>query len=45
MIIDERNADLNLKNRSGAGIMPYELLKRFSDPGVMAMGVPNSISI
>ncbi|XAR60420.1 Linoleate 13S-lipoxygenase [Bertholletia excelsa] len=44
-IIDARNADENLKNRSGAGIVPYELLKPFSEPGVTAKGVPNSISI
>ncbi|XP_050221912.1 linoleate 13S-lipoxygenase 2-1, chloroplastic-like [Mercurialis annua] len=44
-IIDERNADPNLKNRNGAGIMPYELLKPFSEPGVTAKGVPYSISI
>lgn len=44
-IIDARNADRNLKNRSGAGIVPYELLKPFSEPGVTAKGVPNSISI
>ncbi|KNA25435.1 hypothetical protein SOVF_005490 [Spinacia oleracea] len=44
-IIDERNADEKLKNRYGAGIVPYELLKPFSHPGVTAMGVPNSISI
>lgn len=44
-IIDERNADLRLKNRSGAGVVPYELLKPTSDPGVTGRGVPNSISI
>ncbi|XP_077215207.1 linoleate 13S-lipoxygenase 2-1, chloroplastic-like [Tasmannia lanceolata] len=44
-IIDGRNADPTLKNRSGAGIVPYELLKPFSVPGVTGMGVPNSISI
>ncbi|XVF04635.1 hypothetical protein REPUB_Repub05bG0101400 [Reevesia pubescens] len=44
-IVDERNADNNLKNRSGAGIVPYEFLKPFSEPGVTGMGVPNSISI
>lgn len=44
-IIDERNANDNLKNRHGAGVVPYELLKPFSEPGVTAMGVPNSISI
>ncbi|KAF5447856.1 hypothetical protein F2P56_033375, partial [Juglans regia] len=44
-IIDERNANRNLKNRSGAGIVPYELLKPFSKPGVTGKGVPYSISI
>ncbi|XP_077215171.1 linoleate 13S-lipoxygenase 2-1, chloroplastic-like isoform X2 [Tasmannia lanceolata] len=44
-IIDGRNADPTLKNRSGAGIVPYEFLKPFSVPGVTGMGVPNSISI
>ncbi|XP_062171642.1 linoleate 13S-lipoxygenase 2-1, chloroplastic-like isoform X2 [Alnus glutinosa] len=44
-IIDERNANKNLLNRSGAGIVPYELLKPFSPPGVTGKGVPYSISI
>ncbi|EEF48846.1 linoleate 13S-lipoxygenase 2-1, chloroplastic [Ricinus communis] len=44
-IIDERNANPSLKNRNGAGIVPYELLKPFSEPGVTARGVPYSISI
>ncbi|XP_074306990.1 linoleate 13S-lipoxygenase 2-1, chloroplastic-like [Silene latifolia] len=44
-IIDLRNADVNLRNRNGAGIIPYELLKPFSQSGVTGMGVPNSISI
>ncbi|OVA06652.1 Lipoxygenase [Macleaya cordata] len=44
-IIDAKNADLNLRNRAGAGVVPYELLKPFSSPGVTGMGVPNSISI
>jgi lipoxygenase len=44
-IIDERNANKNLMNRSGAGIVPYELLKPFSPPGVTGKGVPYSISI
>ncbi|KAF8395891.1 hypothetical protein HHK36_019846 [Tetracentron sinense] len=45
VIIDARNADVNLKNRCGAGIVPYELLKPTSTSGVTGMGVPNSISI
>ncbi|KAL2941041.1 Linoleate 13S-lipoxygenase 2-1 chloroplastic [Bienertia sinuspersici] len=44
-IIDGRNANEDLKNRNGAGVVPYELLKPFSTPGVTAKGVPNSISI
>ncbi|XP_045820948.1 linoleate 13S-lipoxygenase 2-1, chloroplastic-like [Trifolium pratense] len=45
-IIDERNADAKLRNRNGAGILPYELLKPTSDePGVTGKGVPYSISI
>ncbi|KAF3962479.1 hypothetical protein CMV_013011 [Castanea mollissima] len=43
-IIDERN-NLKLKNIVGAGVVPYELLKPFSKPGVTGRGVPNSISI
>ncbi|KAI4324282.1 hypothetical protein L6164_023834 [Bauhinia variegata] len=44
-IIDGRNADRKLRNRSGAGVVPYELLKPFSEPGVTGQGVPYSISI
>ncbi|KAL2487967.1 Lipoxygenase 2 [Forsythia ovata] len=44
-IIDARNADHSLKNRVGAGVVPYQLLKPFSEEGVTGMGVPNSISI
>nr|ASV46331.1 lipoxygenase [Lilium regale] len=44
-IIDQRNLDPERKNRFGAGIVPYELLRPFSKPGVTGMGVPNSISI
>jgi len=44
-IIDKRNTDKRFKNRSGAGIVPYELLKPFSEPGVTGKGVPYSISI
>ncbi|XP_062171339.1 linoleate 13S-lipoxygenase 2-1, chloroplastic-like [Alnus glutinosa] len=43
--VDERNANRNLRNRNGAGVMPYELLKPFSKPGVTGKGVPYSISI
>ncbi|KAK6802421.1 hypothetical protein RDI58_000201 [Solanum bulbocastanum] len=44
-IIDARNADCNLMNRNGSGVMPYELLKPYSGPGVPGKGVPYSISI
>ncbi|KAL3519189.1 hypothetical protein ACH5RR_021778 [Cinchona calisaya] len=44
-IIDGRNADTNLKDRTGAGVVPYRLLKPFSKSGVTGQGVPNSISI
>ncbi|MCI55487.1 linoleate 13S-lipoxygenase 2-1 chloroplastic-like, partial [Trifolium medium] len=33
-IVDERNVDGKLRNRNGAGILPYELLKPTSEPGV-----------
>lgn len=44
-IINARNKDSHLKNRSGAGVPPYELLLPKSGPGVTGRGVPNSISI
>ncbi|XP_048323897.2 linoleate 13S-lipoxygenase 2-1, chloroplastic [Ziziphus jujuba] len=45
-IIDGRNADAkHFKNRTGAGVVPYELLKPFSEDGVTGKGVPYSISI
>ncbi|KAJ4724606.1 Lipoxygenase [Melia azedarach] len=44
-IIDARNANENLHNRNGAGIVPYELLKPTSGPGVTGKGIPYSISI
>jgi lipoxygenase len=43
--IDKRNANRDFKNRCGAGVVPYELLKPFSEPGVTGKGVPYSISI
>lgn len=43
--INLRNKDSRLKNRSGAGIPPYELLLPTSGPGVTGRGIPNSISI
>ena len=44
-IIHKRNKDYRLRNRTGAGIPPYELLLPTSGPGVTGRGVPNSISI
>uniref|UniRef100_A0A0D3H1Z8 Lipoxygenase n=1 Tax=Oryza barthii TaxID=65489 RepID=A0A0D3H1Z8_9ORYZ len=44
-VIDGRNKDRKLKNRCGAGILPYQLMKPFSDSGVTGMGIPNSTSI
>lgn len=43
--MDSRNNDVRLKNRTGQGIIPYELLKPFSAPGVTGKGIPYSISI
>ena len=44
-VIDERNVNVSLKNRTGAGVVKYELLKPISEPGVTGMGVPYSVSI
>lgn len=43
--IDRRNVDPSLRNRCGAGVIPYELLAPSSEPGVTCRGVPNSVSI
>lgn len=43
--VDQRNASEELRNRCGAGVVPYELLKPFSGAGVTGRGIPNSISI
>lgn len=43
--IEKRNSDRRLKNRCGAGVLPYELLAPSSEPGVTCRGVPNSVSI
>ncbi|KAL0341828.1 UNVERIFIED_CONTAM: Linoleate 13S-lipoxygenase 3-1, chloroplastic [Sesamum calycinum] len=43
--IEKRNTNPNLKNRCGAGVLPYELLAPSSEPGVTCRGVPNSVSI
>ncbi|XP_076891180.1 lipoxygenase 1, chloroplastic-like [Bidens hawaiensis] len=43
--IERRNRDTGLKNRCGAGVLPYELLAPSSQPGVTCRGVPNSVSI
>ncbi|KAK4780079.1 hypothetical protein SAY87_016185 [Trapa incisa] len=44
-IIDARNEDRDRKNRNGAGIVPYKLMKPFSKPGVTGQGIPYSVSI
>lgn len=43
--IEKRNLDPSLKNRCGAGVLPYELLAPSSEPGVTCRGIPNSTSI
>ncbi|KAK6914681.1 PLAT/LH2 domain [Dillenia turbinata] len=43
--IEKRNKNPNLRNRCGAGVLPYELLAPSSEPGVTCRGVPNSVSI
>nr|XP_043614237.1 lipoxygenase 1, chloroplastic [Erigeron canadensis] len=43
--IERRNSDTRLKNRCGAGVLPYELLAPSSEAGVTCRGVPNSVSI
>ncbi|CAH1441942.1 unnamed protein product [Lactuca virosa] len=43
--IEKNNANRNLRNRSGAGLVPYKLLKPSSAPSPTGEGVPNSISI
>ncbi|XVE85266.1 hypothetical protein DITRI_Ditri17bG0078400 [Diplodiscus trichospermus] len=43
--INKRNKDVRLKNRTGAGVPPYELLLPSSGPGVTGRGIPNSVSI
>lgn len=43
--IEERNSNPKLRNRCGAGVLPYELLAPTSEPGVTCRGVPNSVSI
>lgn len=44
-IINQRNKNIQLKNRNGAGVPPYELLLPSSSHGVTGRGIPNSISI
>lgn len=43
-VIESRNCDKTLRNRCGAGVLPYELLAPSSEPGVTCRGVPNSVS-
>ena len=42
--IERRNLDPSLRNRCGAGVLPYELLAPTSRPGVTCRGIPNSVS-
>ncbi|MCO5591989.1 hypothetical protein L7F22_045982 [Adiantum nelumboides] len=44
-VIGCKNRDPSLKNRHGAGVLPYELLVPSSGPGKTGQGIPNSISI
>ncbi|KAH7293757.1 hypothetical protein KP509_28G041100 [Ceratopteris richardii] len=44
-VIADRNRDPFLKNRAGAGVLPYEILRPSSGPGKTSRGVPNSVSI
>ncbi|GAY49894.1 hypothetical protein CUMW_122540 [Citrus unshiu] len=43
--MEAANANKELNNRTGAGMVPYELLKPFSDPGLLGKGDLYSISI
>lgn len=42
--IERRNSDPSLKNRCGAGVLPYELLVPSSEPGITCRGIPNSVT-
>ncbi|CAK9877709.1 unnamed protein product [Sphagnum jensenii] len=44
-LINRRNADKTLKNRSGPVKLEYELLRPTSGEGLTGRGVPNSVSI
>ncbi|KAG6691102.1 hypothetical protein I3842_10G048400 [Carya illinoinensis] len=43
--IEKKKSDINLRNRFGAGISPYELLMPSSGPRVTCRGVPNCITV
>ncbi|XP_020577225.1 putative lipoxygenase 5 isoform X2 [Phalaenopsis equestris] len=43
--IERRNRDPAMRNRCGAGVLAYELMKPSSPPGITCRGVPNSCSI
>ncbi|XP_038902001.1 lipoxygenase 2, chloroplastic-like [Benincasa hispida] len=43
--IGDSNKNSKLKNRHGAGVMPYDVLKPRSEPGITGRGVPYSVSI
>lgn len=40
-IIDGRNADESRKNKNGVGVVPYNILKTYSESGVTSTRVPN----
>jgi lipoxygenase len=42
---DIRNGNKTLKNRDGPEQLQYELLRRYSGPGLTGKGVPNSVCI
>uniref|UniRef100_A0A0A0L0K8 Lipoxygenase domain-containing protein n=1 Tax=Cucumis sativus TaxID=3659 RepID=A0A0A0L0K8_CUCSA len=42
--IDENNKNNKLKNRHGAGVVPYDVLKPTSTYGITGRGVPYSVS-
>ncbi|XP_031493152.1 linoleate 13S-lipoxygenase 3-1, chloroplastic-like [Nymphaea colorata] len=44
-VIQHRNSDPNLRNRCGAGVLPYELMTPSSESGVTGRGIPNSVTI
>ncbi|RDX81330.1 Linoleate 13S-lipoxygenase 3-1, chloroplastic, partial [Mucuna pruriens] len=43
--IETRNFDPTLRNRYGAGVLPYQLLAPTSQPGITCRGIPNSKTV